>query len=328
MTLAGTGRARLISVVVPVYCEEAVLEETHRELTDAMRALAAYRYELIFVDDGSTDGSRAILRRLAAADRHLRLLGLSRNFGQQVAITAGLRAARGDAVVTIDADLQDPPAVIPRLVERWEAGHEVVLATRAARAGDGWFKRTTAAVFYRVLGALAGIHIPHDTGEFRLLDRRVVVELNRIGEHNRFVRGLVSWVGFRHVAVEYARDRRRAGETKYPVRKMVRLAWDGIISFSDRPLRVALNLGFFAILVAFAVLVYGLVQHWREQTVRGWTSLMVTVLFLGGVQLFTLGIIGEYLSRLHDEIRARPLYVVDEEIDGAGACGAAGRAVP
>lgn len=308
-------RQKLISVVVPVYCEEAVIEQTYEELTRVLRALPTYRYELIFVDDGSGDGTGAILRRLAGADPCAKLIRFSRNFGHQVAITAGMRRARGDAVVTIDADLQDPPSLIPRMVALWEAGNQVVFARREEREGETWFKRATAALFYRLLDRLSGIQIPRNTGDFRLIDRRVADELNRMGEHNRFLRGLVSWVGFRQMAIGYVRNPRRAGETKYPLRKMIRFAWDGIVSFSDKPLRAALNLGFLAIAVSFGVLVYGLVQHWRGHTVRGWTSTMVTILFLGGVQLFTLGVIGEYLSRMQDEIKGRPLYVVDEEIN-------------
>src|SRR5438132_666871 len=281
----------------------------------AGRWVPADRYEPIFVDDGSSDGTGAILRRLAGADPCAKLIRFSRNFGHQVAITAGIRRARGDAVVTIDADLQDPPSLIPRMVALWEAGNQVVFARREEREGETWFKRATAALFYRLLDRLAGINIPQNTGDFRLIDRKVADELNRMNEHNRFLRGLVSWVGFRQVAIEYVRRPRHAGETKYPIRKMIRFAWDGIISFSDAPLRAALNLGFGAIMVAFLVLLYGLYQHWTGNTVRGWTSLMVTVLFLGGVQLFTLGVIGEYLSRMHDEIKRRPLYVGEQEIN-------------
>ena len=306
-----------ISVVVPVYCEEAVIEQTYDELTRVLRDLPAYRYELIFVDDGSADSTGAILRRLAV-DPRTKIVRFSRNFGHQAAITAGIRRARGDAVVTIDADLQDPPSLIPRMLALWEAGNQVVLARREERQGETWFKRGSAALFYGLLNRLAGIPIPQNTGDFRLIDRRVADELNRMGEHNRFLRGLVSWVGFRQVAIEYVRNRRRAGETKYPLRKMIRFAWDGIVSFSDKPLRAALNLGFLAIVVSFGVLAYGLYQHWTGHTVRGWTSTMVTILFLGGVQLFTLGVIGEYLSRMHDEIKGRPLYVVDEEINLEG----------
>jgi glycosyltransferase involved in cell wall biosynthesis len=305
---------RLVSIVVPVYSEEAVIEQTYAALTETLGALEAYCYEIIFVDDGSEDGTAPSLRRIAAADPRVKVIRFSRNFGHQVAITAGIQRARGDAIVTIDADLQDPPSVIPRMVELWAAGNEVVFARRRERQGETWFKRKSAEVFYLLLNRLAGIHIPHDTGDFRLIDRRVADQLNRMSEHNRFVRGLVSWVGFRQATLEYVRNARRAGETKYPLRKMIRLAWDGIISFSDKPLRVSMNLGFLAIAVSFGVLAYGLYQHWTGNTVRGWTSTMVTILFLGGVQLFTLGVIGEYLSRIHDEIKGRPLYIVAEEI--------------
>ncbi|HLY37200.1 MAG TPA: glycosyltransferase family 2 protein [Candidatus Binatia bacterium] len=305
---------RLISVVVPVYREEAVIEQTYAALTATLAALPSHRYEIVFVDDGSTDGTPVILRRLAERDAHVKLIRFSRNFGHQVAITAGIERARGDAIVTIDADLQDPPSLIPRMIEVWAAGHEIVFARRREREGETWFKLATATAFYRLLNRLAGIHIPEQTGDFRLIDRRVADELNRMPEHNRFVRGLVSWVGFRQATVDYARSARRAGETKYPLRKMVRLAWDGIVSFSDRPLRVSMHLGFLAIAVSFGVLAYGLYQHFFGYTVRGWTSTMVTILFLGGVQLFTLGVIGEYLSRMHDEIKRRPLYVVAQEI--------------
>jgi polyisoprenyl-phosphate glycosyltransferase len=269
----------------------------------------------VFVNDGSSDATGTILRRLAAGDPHLKVVNFSRNFGHQVAITAGMQRAHGDAIVTIDGDLQDPPSLVPRMVELWEAGNEVVFARRQERQGETWFKRASADVFYRVLNRLAGIHIPQNVGDFRLIDRKVADELNRMREHNRFLRGLVSWVGFRQISLDYVRNARTAGETKYPLRKMARFAWDGIISFSDKPLRASLNLGFLAIVISFAVLGYGLVQHWRGNTVRGWTSTIVTVLFLGGVQLFTLGIIGEYLSRMLDEIKGRPLYVVDEEIN-------------
>jgi len=306
---------KLISVVVPVYCEEGIVERAYAELTAVLAGLRGYRYELVFVDDGSSDGTGPILRRLAAMDARLKVVAFSRNFGHQIAITAGIQRARGDAIVTIDGDLQDPPSLVPRMIELWEAGYHVVFARRQERQGETWFKRASAAVFYRLLNRLAGIHIPRNVGDFRLIDRKVADELNRMREHNRFLRGLVSWVGFRQVGLDYVRSARPTGETKYPFRKMLRLAWDAVISFSDKPLRASLNLGFTAILVSFGVLAYGLYQHWTGNTVRGWTSTIVTVLFLGGVQLFTLGVIGEYLSRMLDEIKGRPLYVVEEEIN-------------
>ena len=308
-------QGKLISVVVPVYCEEEVIEETYRRLTEALRALPGHAYELVFVDDGSTDGTGAIIRRLAAVDPRLKVIAFSRNFGHQMAITAGLRRACGDAVVTIDADLQDPPSLIPRMVELWGQGHHVVYGKRIAREGETWFKRATASFFYRLLNRLAAIDIPEDTGDFRLVDRRVVQELNRLQEHSRFLRGLVTWVGFRQVAIEYVREPRRAGTTKYPFAKMMRFAWDGIVAFSNKPLRVAMNVGLLAIGVAFVVLVYGLSQYWAGNVVRGWTSTIVTILFLGGIQLFTIGVIGEYVGRMYEDIKNRPLYLVAEEIN-------------
>jgi polyisoprenyl-phosphate glycosyltransferase len=306
---------RLISVVVPIYCEQEIIEETYRQLSAVLQSLKGYRYEMIFVDDGSTDRTASTLKMLAAGDTHLKIIRFSRNFGHQLAITAGIRRARGDAVVMIDADLQDPPSLIPQMVQLWEQGNEVVYAKRLAREGEGWLKKATASFFYRLLNRLSAVEIPPDTGDFRLIDRKVAHELNNCAEHNRFVRGLVSWVGFRQAPLEYVRGPRWAGKTKYPLRKMMRFAWDGIISFSDRPLRLSSTLGFLAIMVAFVVLSYGLYQHCTGHTVRGWTSTMVTILFLGGIQLFTLGIIGEYLSRIYDDIKKRPLYIVQEEIN-------------
>ena len=232
-----------------------------------------------------------------------------------MAITAGVRKARGAAVIIMDADLQDPPNLIPSMVQLWEQGYRGVYAKRTHRKGESWFKKTSASAFYKFLNLLSDVKIPPDTGEFRLIDRKMADEINRIGEYHRFVRGLVSWVGFRQIAVEYVRMPRLAGETKYPSKKMIHFAVDGIISFSKKPLRLALNLGFCAIIISFIVLFYGLAMHYAGRTVRGWTSTMVTILFLGGIQLFMIGIIGEYLGRIHDEIKGRPLYIVEEEIN-------------
>jgi dolichol-phosphate mannosyltransferase len=309
------GRPFLLSVVVPVYCEEAVLEQTYRELTAVLEPLADYRHELIFVDDGSTDGSPEVLRRLAAADPRVKVTRFSRNFGHQIAITAGIDRARGDAVVVIDADLQDPPAVIPEMLKLWEKGNAVVYGRRTVREGETWFKKASASWFYALLDRLSEVRIPRETGDFRLLDRRVAAEMRRLREHHRFMRGLVSWIGFRQVPVEYVRAPRLQGETKYSLPGMTYLALNGILSFSSRPLRLATNLGFVCILVAVLVVVYGLARYAAGDVVRGWTSTIVIVLFLGGIQLFTIGIIGEYLSRIYDEIKGRPLYVVEEEIN-------------
>ena len=305
----------LVSVVTPVYCEERIVEQTYRELTAVLQRLAGYRYELIFVDDGSSDDTLGILRRLAEDDPDLKIISFSRNFGHQIAISAGMERAHGDAVVVIDADLQDPPGLIPEMVRLWERGNAVVYGKRIRRDGETWFKEKSAAWFYRILNALSEVEIPRDTGDFRLMDRRVVAEIGRFSERHRFMRGLVSWVGFRQVALEYDRAARQEGYTKYSLRRMTYLALDGVFSFSSRPLRLATNFGFFSILVAFGVLAYSLVRYAAGDVVRGWTSTIVIVLFLGGIQLFTIGIIGEYLSRIYDEIKGRPLYIIEDEIN-------------
>jgi len=255
------------------------------------------------------------MREAAGADDRVRVVDLSRNFGHQIAITAGMDYARGQAIVIIDADLQDPPEVIAKLVARWREGYQVVYAVREHRMGETIFKKLTAAAFYRLIRRITNVDIPVDTGDFRLMDRAVVDSLKRIREKHRFVRGLVSWVGFRQTGVEYVRQERFAGETKYPLRKMLKFAFDGITSFSFMPLQMATYLGFGVSAMAFLaicwVLVEALVFH---QTVPGWSSLMVAVLFLGGIQLLTIGLIGEYVGRIYDEVKQRPLYLVREEI--------------
>jgi dolichol-phosphate mannosyltransferase len=304
----------LISVVVPAYNEEQVIAETYRRLT-AVCAAGDCEYELIFVNDGSRDGTGEILRELAAQDKHVRVLGFSRNFGHQVAVTAGIDHAAGDAVVLIDADLQDPPELIPSLIARWREGYDVVYAVRRRRRGETWFKRATAGLFYRVLQQLVDVRIPLDTGDFRLMSRRVVDCLRAMPEQHRFVRGLVSWVGFNQVGIEYERRERFAGETKYPLRKMLRFALDGITSFSFKPLQLAGVLGGYAAGIGFAgILVILYLRLCTRLTVQGWSSLMVVVLFLGGVQLLVLGVMGEYIGRVYDEVRRRPLYILQEKI--------------
>ncbi|MBF0277214.1 MAG: glycosyltransferase family 2 protein [SAR324 cluster bacterium] len=312
---------KLISIVAPVFCEEIIIEETYRQLTGVLQAMDHYQYELIFVNDGSTDQTHSILKKIAERDHHLKVISFSRNFGHQMAITAGIEKARGHAVITIDSDLQDPPALIPQMIELWEAGNEVVYAKRTERQGETYFKKISAVFFYKFLNYLSNIEIPENTGDFRLLDRKVVDVINNLEEHNRFIRGLVSWVGYRQVAIEYVRQPRLAGKSKYSLGKMLRFAIDALLSFSNKPLRLALNLGFFSIVIAFLVLIYGLVMHWVGNTIRGWTSTLVTILFLGGVQLFTVGIIGEYLSRMYDDLKGRPLYVIDEELNFDSSAG-------
>jgi len=306
---------QVVSIVVPAFNEEAVIEQSYRRLKAVGESLAPLDYELIMVDDGSRDATWARLQQLAAADRRLRVLRFSRNFGHQVAITAGIDHARGDAVVVIDADLQDPPEVIPEMVAQWRAGYDVVYGVRRSRKGEGPVKLATAALFYRLLNRVTSVEIPVDVGDFRLLSRRAADQLRAMREKDRFVRGLVAWIGMRQTGVSYVREARFAGETKYPWRKMLRFAIDGMTSFSTLPLRFATWLGFLASLLAFAYLATVFVQKLLGITVQGWATIMVAMLFLGGVQLVCLGIIGEYIGRIFNEIKQRPLYIIDASLN-------------
>lgn len=306
-----------LSVVVPVFNEAEVLPELYARLTTVLEGIGE-PYEIVLVNDGSRDGSLELLHHLRDKDPRVTVVALSRNFGHQLAITAGLDHARGDAVVVMDADLQDPPEVLPRMVERWRQGFQVVYGARTRRHGEGLFKRGTAAVFYRVIRKLTAIDIPTDTGDFRLMDRRAVEALRSMHERNRFVRGMVPWLGFKTAAVEYERSPRAAGETKYPIHKMVRFALDAIFSFSIAPLRLATVFGFAVSAAAFAYAAWAIyLKVGRNVSLPGWASLMVAVVFLGGVQLISLGIIGEYVGRVYDEVKGRPLYVVGELRQGA-----------
>lgn len=303
----------LLSVVVPCYDEEEVIHETHRRLTAVLGALPDLEYEIVYVDDGSRDRTALLLQQLQRGDRRVRVVRFSRNFGHQIAVTAGVEHAGGDAVVLIDADLQDPPAVIAEMVERWREGYDVAYGVRTDRPGESTFKRATATGFYRLINRMSETDIPRDTGDFRLMDRKVVDALESMPERDRFVRGMVSWVGFRQVAVPYRRDARLAGESKYPFFKMVRFALDGITSFSVQPLRVATWLGFAVSAMALLGIFYALGKRlFTDDWVTGWTAIMIAVLFLGGVQLLSLGIIGEYVGRIYGEAKRRPLYLVAE----------------
>jgi polyisoprenyl-phosphate glycosyltransferase len=299
------------SVVIPIYNEAAVLQTLYRRLTCVMEKVGG-PYELIFVDDGSTDDSAKLLRDLRAVDARVKLIGLSRNFGHQLAITAGLDYSSGDAVIVMDGDLQDPPELIPQLIAQWHAGHDIVFAVRAGRHGESLFKRLTASVFYRILRRLTTTDIPVDAGDFRLLSRTAVEALRPIRERNRFVRGLVGWIGFRHTSIKYVRERRYAGETKYPLTKMMRFALNGVFSFSFLPLQLATYLGLAVSLMSFGYLAYAVwLKLFTTRVVQGWASVIVAVLFVGGVQLVSLGIIGEYIGRIYEEVKQRPLYLVD-----------------
>lgn len=302
------------SLVIPVYNEEETLPILLERLTLLLAQLDGPG-EIILVDDGSRDQSLALMLEATARDRRFRVLRLSRNFGHQAAITAGLDFASGNAVVVMDADLQDPPETVLELARRWREGFDVVYAVRRERPGEKRFKRATAATFYRVLRRLSDVDIPADAGDFRLVDRKALEAYKMMRESDRFVRGMFSWVGFRQTGVSYDRDERYAGETKYPLRKMMQFAVDGILSFSNAPLRLALGLGLFVSLTAF---IYGFVAVTLKLagafTVPGWTSVVLVTTFLGGVQLIVLGVIGEYVGKTYKETKKRPLYVVSSSV--------------
>ncbi|HZV77369.1 MAG TPA: glycosyltransferase family 2 protein [Candidatus Babeliales bacterium] len=307
----------VLSIVVPLYNEAAnvaPLLERIGAVADALRG--EHGYEIVLVNDGSTDGTLAALRDEMTRRRHIILVNLSRNFGHQLAATAGLEIASGDAVVLMDGDLQDPPELIPDFLRKWRSGYDVVYAVRRTRPGESPFKLLTARAFYRIIKRLTKIEIPMDAGDFRLMSRRVVDALRRAPERNRFLRGMVSWVGFNQTAVEYDRDVRYAGSTKYPLGKMIRFAMDGITSFSDIPLRLASYFGFTVSAVAFVyalvVVAFKLFNLNPPAYTPGWASTICAVLFLGGVQLMSLGILGEYLGRVYDEVKGRPLYLISD----------------
>ena len=311
----------LLSVVVPCFNEEEVLGETYRQLSETLQAVEPAAYELIFVNDGSSDRTLEILQTLQRSDDRVKYISLSRNFGHQIAITAGMAHTQGDAVAVIDADLQDPVSVILEMVDSWRQGVDVAYGVRTEREGETAFKRWTASAFYRFINKLSDTKIPLDTGDFRLIDRKVADAMNEMGEQYRFVRGMVAWTGFRQEPVYYARARRFAGETKYPLSRMLRLAADSIVSFSTVPLRLASYLGLATSFLAVIGIVYALfVRLLTEDWVPGWTFLFIAILFVGGVQLIFLGIIGEYLGRIYGEVKRRPLYLIQDKagFDDAG----------
>jgi dolichol-phosphate mannosyltransferase len=302
----------VVSIVVPVFNEAESIDAFYQRMRKVADSLAPISCEIVFVDDGSSDDSCERLVRFAYSDKDVRIIKFSRNFGHQIAITAGIDLAKGDAVVVIDADLQDPPEIIKEFVEKWQEGFDVVYGVRDRRDGESRMKLLTAAAFYRVLRGIIKLDIPVDVGDFRLMSRRVVEHFRQLKERDRFVRGLVSWIGFKQTGVWYARDKRFAGETKFPYRKMLKFALDGITSFSDFPLKLATWLGYMTSLVALMYVCTVVVQKVLGYTVQGWATIMVTMLFLGGVQLISLGIIGQYVGRIFNECKQRPLYVIDE----------------
>lgn len=302
----------LLSVIAPIYNEVHNIPVLYDRIYAVMEEIGS-QWELVLVNDGSTDGSTEIIHALYEKDpAHVRTLHFARNFGHQIAITAGMDYSQGEAVILIDADLQDPPEVITDMVAKWREGYEVVYAVRAEREGESWFKLTTAKLFYRILYNITDVRIPVDTGDFRLMDRKVVNAVDSMREHTRFLRGMVSWVGFRQTGVEYTRGKRHTGSTKYPFRKMLRFAWDGITGFSYFPLQLATYMGFgIALLSGLAILLVIYLRAFANTVpLEGQATTLVMVLFLGSVQLISLGIIGEYLGRIYNEVKGRPLYIV------------------
>lgn len=296
-----------------MYNEEAVIPETYRRLTSAMEAFGE-SYEVVFINDGSKDKTREMLKELCKSDKRIKVIDFARNFGHQIAITAGMDYAAGECMVIIDGDLQDPPELIPDMVKIWRSGYDVVYGKRKSRQGETFFKKFTAKTFYRVLKGMTDVDIPVDTGDFRLIDRRVCDAMKQLPERSRYVRGLMSWVGFKQTAIEFERSERFAGETKYPLKKMIKLALDGIMSFSYKPLKFASYIGSFISLASFIYLIVVLIQKlfWPDSIQAGWASLIAVSLFFNGIILLILGIIGEYIGRIYDEAKGRPLYIVSE----------------
>lgn len=308
---------KMLSIVIPMYYEEEVANICYERVKKVLDELDKYDYEIIFVNDGSKDKTLSILKEIADKDKKVKVVSFARNFGHQCAVTAGLKYTKGDAVCIIDADLQDPPELIPDMLKKWEEGFEVIYGKRKKRKGESFFKLFTAKMFYKILNFFSEVDIPKDTGDFRLIDRKVVNTINSLPEHNKFLRGLYSWVGYKQYAFEYERQERFAGETKYPLKKMLKLASDGIISFSTKPLKVIGGIGIISICISIIIFIYSILSFIFKfgNLTPGWTSIMVTVTFFAGVQLLSLWVMSEYLGRMYDEVKGRPQYIIDEVIN-------------
>lgn len=309
--------SKKISVIIPMYYEEEVANQCYARVLNVLENLEGYDYEIIFVNDGSRDKTFDILCDIASQNRQVKVISFSRNFGHQAAVTAGLKYVTGDVVLIMDADLQDPPELLPEMLKLWEDGYEVIYGKRHSRKGESAFKLLTAKMFYDFLNSMSDVEIPKNTGDFRLVDRKVVDVVNSLPEHNKFLRGLFSWVGFEQKEFLYERPKREFGKTKYPFRKMMKLAKDGILSFSTKPMRLVGSLGLFSMFISFALLVYAILSYafkWNN-LIPGWTSIMVAVTFFAGIQLLSLWVIAEYITRIYDESKGRPEYIIKSKIN-------------
>ena len=303
-----------VSIVAPVYNEEELVSEYCDRVIKVVNNINI-DYELILINDGSSDSSYDQMKSYASKNKHIKLINLSRNFGHQVAISSGMNESSGDAVIVMDSDLQDPPEEIPEMIQKWKNGYDVVYAVRKKRKGESIFKKITAKLYYKILKRLTNISIPVDTGDFRLLDRKVIATFREFKEGHRFIRGIISWIGFKQTAHYYIRDKRKAGDTKYPLKKMTELAIDGITSFSSKPLMIAGFIGTCVSFFSFVYIIYTIINKFLGNNIPGYTSLMAAILFLGGVQLLTIGFLGVYIGRIYDEVKNRPLYVVSEKVN-------------
>lgn len=302
-----------ISIVVPLFNEQNILPELHQRLKYVAEKICNEDYEIIFVNDFSNDQTLTIIKQLSEQHKNIKFISFSRNFGHQIAVCAGLDIAQGEAIVIIDGDLQDPPEIILDLYQQYLAGYNVVYAKRIIRKGESFFKKLTAKLFYRMLAMMTSVDIPLDVGDFRLIDRKVLKHLQKMEERQKFLRGQIAWLGFKQTAVLYERDARKFGTTGYTLKKMLKLALDGMTSFSDMPLKIATFLGLFSSFISFITLIYAFYAKYVEHSViNGWTSLIIAIVFIGGIQLFCIGIIGEYIARIYLDVRKRPLYIIDE----------------
>lgn len=306
-----------ISIVVPMYNEQEVAKEFYNRTTSVLTKLVEYDYEIIVVNDGSRDKTLEILLNIVREDEHVKVINFSRNFGHQAAITAGIENATGDAIITIDADLQDPPEIIVDMIREYEKGYDIVYAKRKSRKKDTFFKRETAKLYYKILNKLSDIKIPENVGDFRLISKRVQEVFIKLPEKDRYVRGMFAWMGFNQTMVEFDRASRYAGKTKYPLSKMVKLALSGIVGFSTKPLRIIFKLGLATTFISFILMIYAIVMKILGSVENGWSSIMVAITFIGGIQLLSLGIVAEYIAKIYGEVKERPVYIIMDKYTNA-----------